>query len=90
MALPDWGWFGAKFGVMLACGQEVPKTFDIRPRTAYQANARILSEPHASRHRLEADRRDLQTARLIAQRPRPPSGRAGRPGQGRPVIKPQE
>ena len=36
----DWGWFGAEFGVKLACGEEVPATFDIRPRTAYLANAR--------------------------------------------------
>jgi ribose transport system substrate-binding protein len=36
---PEWGWFGTKFAVMLACGQEVPQTFDIRPRTAWQDNA---------------------------------------------------
>ncbi len=35
----DWGWFGTKFGVMLACGQKVPPTFDIRPRTVWQSNA---------------------------------------------------
>jgi len=36
----DWGWFGTKFAVQIACGIEVPKTFDIRPRIAYQTNAR--------------------------------------------------
>lgn len=38
----DWGWFGTEFAVKLACGEEVPKTFDIRPRTAYQANAHLF------------------------------------------------
>jgi ribose transport system substrate-binding protein len=38
----DWGWFGTEFAVRLACGLEVPKTFDIRPRTAYQANATLF------------------------------------------------
>ena len=36
---PEWGWYGTKFGVMLALGQEVPETYDIRPRTIYQENA---------------------------------------------------
>ncbi|CAN5712626.1 sugar ABC transporter substrate-binding protein [soil metagenome] len=36
----DWGWFGTEFAVRAACGMEVPDTFDIRPRIAYQANAR--------------------------------------------------
>lgn len=36
---PDWGWFGTKFAVMIVCGQEVPTTFDIRPRTVWQGNA---------------------------------------------------
>jgi ribose transport system substrate-binding protein len=36
---PEWGWFGTQYAVMLACGQEVPKTKDIRPRTVYQGNA---------------------------------------------------
>ena len=35
----DWGWFGTEFAVKLACGIDVPKTFDIRPRTAYIKNA---------------------------------------------------
>jgi len=38
----DWGWFGTEFAVRLACGLEVPKTFDIRPRIAYQANATLF------------------------------------------------
>lgn len=36
----DWGWFGTEFGVKLACGMDVPETFDIRPRIAYEKNAR--------------------------------------------------
>ena len=35
----DWGWFGTEFAVKLACGMEVPQTYDIRPRIAYAANA---------------------------------------------------
>jgi ribose transport system substrate-binding protein len=38
----DWGWYGAAFAVQLACGLDVPKTFDIRPRTAYRDNARTF------------------------------------------------
>jgi ribose transport system substrate-binding protein len=38
----DWGWFGTEFAVRLACGLKVPKTFDIRPRIAYQANATLF------------------------------------------------
>ena len=36
----DWGWFGTSFAVRIACGLDVPETFDIRPRIAYQVNAR--------------------------------------------------
>jgi ribose transport system substrate-binding protein len=36
----DWGWFGTQFAVQLACGMEVPETFDIRPRIAFVDNAR--------------------------------------------------
>jgi ribose transport system substrate-binding protein len=36
----DWGWFGTEFAVKLACGIDVPETFDIRPRIAYIDNAR--------------------------------------------------
>jgi len=36
---PEWGWYGTQFAVQIACGQQVPKTFDIRPRTVYQGNA---------------------------------------------------
>jgi len=38
----DWGWFGTEFAVEIACGIEVPKTFDIRPRTAYVKNASLF------------------------------------------------
>jgi ribose transport system substrate-binding protein len=36
---PEWGWFGTQFAVQLACGQKVPQTEDIRPRTVWQGNA---------------------------------------------------
>jgi len=36
----DWGWYGTQFAVKLVLGEEIPKTFDIRPRTAYITNAR--------------------------------------------------
>jgi ribose transport system substrate-binding protein len=39
---PEWGWFGTKFAVMLACGEQAPKTFDIRPRTVWQENADLF------------------------------------------------
>jgi ribose transport system substrate-binding protein len=38
----DWGWFGGEFAVKLACGEEVPPTYDIRPRIAYKENARLF------------------------------------------------
>jgi ribose transport system substrate-binding protein len=38
----DWGWFGGEFAVELACGMDVPATFDIRPRTAYIENAHLF------------------------------------------------
>lgn len=38
----DWGWFGGQFSVQLACGEEVPPTYDIRPRIAYKDNARVF------------------------------------------------
>ena len=38
----DWGWFGTEFAVRLACGLDVPKSFDIRPRIAYQKNATLF------------------------------------------------
>lgn len=42
----DWGWFGTQFAVQLACGQEVPEIFDIRPRTVYAGNAdQFFPEP---------------------------------------------
>ncbi|MGH3129903.1 MAG: sugar ABC transporter substrate-binding protein [Gaiellaceae bacterium] len=36
---PEWGWFGTQFAVQLACGQDVPETWDIRPRTVWEGNA---------------------------------------------------
>ena len=36
---PEWGWYGIKFGVMLAMGQDVPEKYDIRPRTEFLDNA---------------------------------------------------
>jgi ribose transport system substrate-binding protein len=38
----DWGWFGGEFAVRIVCGLEVPETFDIRPRIAYQENATLF------------------------------------------------
>lgn len=38
----DWGWFGTAFAVELACGGTPAATFDIRPRIAYAANARLF------------------------------------------------
>jgi len=38
----DWGWFGGEFAVRLACGLEVPQTYDIRPRIAYIENASLF------------------------------------------------
>lgn len=38
----DWGWFGTEFAVRLACGLEVQKVFDIKPRIAYQTNATLF------------------------------------------------
>ncbi|MGQ9625339.1 MAG: sugar ABC transporter substrate-binding protein [Anaerolineae bacterium] len=39
---PEWGWYGTKFAVMLACNEEVPQIFDIRPRTMYKDNADLF------------------------------------------------
>jgi diguanylate cyclase (GGDEF)-like protein len=39
---PEWGWYGTKFAVMLALGQDVPPTFDIGPRTMYKDNADLF------------------------------------------------
>ena len=36
---PEWGWYGVKFAVMLALGEDVPLKYDIRPRTEYKGNA---------------------------------------------------
>lgn len=38
----DWGWFGTQFSVKTVCGQDVPQTFDIRPRIAYEGNADLF------------------------------------------------
>ncbi len=37
---PEWGWFGTYFAVRLACGLDVPKFYDIRPRIAHRGNVR--------------------------------------------------
>jgi ribose transport system substrate-binding protein len=39
---PEWGWFGTEFAVRLACGLDVPQFEDIRPRTAWEANADLF------------------------------------------------
>ncbi|MQA85866.1 MAG: substrate-binding domain-containing protein [Streptosporangiales bacterium] len=38
----EWGWFGTQVGVQLACGQDVPKQVDIRPRTVWKGNAQLF------------------------------------------------
>jgi ABC-type sugar transport system substrate-binding protein/nitrogen-specific signal transduction histidine kinase len=38
----EWGWYGTKLAVMLALGQRVPPTFDIRPRTMTKDNAGLF------------------------------------------------
>jgi ribose transport system substrate-binding protein len=38
----EWGWFGTRFGVMLACGLDVPQSFDIKPRTVWEGNADLF------------------------------------------------
>jgi ribose transport system substrate-binding protein len=38
----EWGWFGTEFGVKLACGIDVPQTYDIKPRTVWQDNADLF------------------------------------------------
>jgi ribose transport system substrate-binding protein len=35
----EWGWFGTKTAVQLACGQRAPQRIDIRPRTVWKGNA---------------------------------------------------
>ncbi|MGQ9627328.1 MAG: substrate-binding domain-containing protein [Anaerolineae bacterium] len=39
---PEWGWYGTKFAVMLALGQDVPPIFDVQPRTVYKENADLF------------------------------------------------
>ena len=38
----DWGWYGTKIAVEIACKQDVEKIFDIRPRTVEINNARLF------------------------------------------------
>lgn len=57
----DWGWFGTYFAVQLACGIEVPETFDIRPRIAYLENARqFYPEPELPELDWEAVKADCE------------------------------
>lgn len=39
---PAWGWFGTKYAVMIACGEEVPQTYDIDPQTVWKGNTRLF------------------------------------------------
>jgi ribose transport system substrate-binding protein len=56
---PEWGWFGTQFAVQLACGQEVPQTEDIRPRTVWQGNAdQFYPEPQLPEIDWRAIKRD--------------------------------
>lgn len=38
----DWGWYGGQYAVMLACKEQVPESYDIRPRTVYKDNADLF------------------------------------------------
>ncbi|HEX2030123.1 MAG TPA: sugar ABC transporter substrate-binding protein [Actinomycetota bacterium] len=38
----EWGWFGTETAVRLACGLEVERFQDIRPRTVYEGNADLF------------------------------------------------
>jgi len=38
----DWGWYGGKYAVMLACKESAPEKFDIRPRTMYKDNTDLF------------------------------------------------
>lgn len=38
----DWGWYGTKIAVQIACKLEAPKIFDIRPRSVVKQNARLF------------------------------------------------
>lgn len=55
----EWGWFGTQFGVQLACGQQVPQTYDIRPRTVWEGNADLfypnIKLPEIDWERIKAD-----------------------------------
>jgi ribose transport system substrate-binding protein len=35
----EWGWFGTRTAVQLACKQQAPQRIDIRPRTVWKGNA---------------------------------------------------
>ena len=39
---PEWGWFGTEFAVRLACGLDVPESYDIRPRTVWEGNTELF------------------------------------------------
>lgn len=39
---PEWGWFGTEFAVRLACGLDVPASYDIRPRTVWEGNTGLF------------------------------------------------
>ena len=51
---PEWGWYGGEFAVTLACGGQVPKTFDIRPRTMYKDNTELF-QPNPSLEPIQWD-----------------------------------
>jgi ribose transport system substrate-binding protein len=58
---PEWGWFGTKVAVQLACGQEAEPKIDIRPRTVYEGNAdQFYPQPELPETDWEAIKRDCK------------------------------
>jgi len=58
---PEWGWFGTKVAVQLACGEQAEKTIDIRPRTVYEGNAdQFYPQPELPETDWEAIKQDCK------------------------------
>ena len=58
---PEWGWFGTKVAVQLACGEEAEPKIDIRPRTVYEGNAdQFYPQPELPETDWEAIKRDCK------------------------------
>jgi ribose transport system substrate-binding protein len=58
---PEWGWFGTKVAVQLACGEQAEQTIDIRPRTVFKSNAdKFYPQPELPETDWEAIKRDCK------------------------------